>query len=300
MISDPGKQLLSILFKEGESVCVSHDGYGYHSVPLESLEYATVELKAPPESRLKDAVISSSEIKLVAINPVSGWRRDENCTAFRTFLVEMDDGSLKDQMRYVKEMGMPYSACVYSGGKSLHFAITVDRDFPSYETYYYYASWILKVMSRADQNTKNPSRSIRLAGAIRETGKEQRLVEVSGRVEIETLNAWLSAYDNKRPEGFFKENSGSAQDLDIPLDPLKIPDWVIKILEEGVSNHARSGRNVEWFKIASELGKAGYSEENAIEFLDNYFEPEYDFKRQEWLLTVRSGVRNGLNKMGTR
>lgn len=299
MILESGRQLLNLLFNKGESVCVSHDGYGYHSVPLESLEYATVELKAPPESRLKDVAISSSDIKLVAINPISGWRRDENCTAFRTFLIEMDDGNLKDQMRYVKDMGMPYSACVYSGGKSLHFAVTVDHDFPSYETYYYYASWMLKVMSQADQNTKNPSRSIRLAGAVRETGKEQRLVEISKRVEIGVLNAWLSNHDSKRPEGFFGEGSG-VRTLDMSPDPLRIPDWVLKILTEGVNNHARSGRNVEWFKIASEFGKAGYCEESAVKFLDNYFEPEYDFKRQEWLLTVRSGVRNGHNKMGTR
>jgi hypothetical protein len=296
VISESGRKLLKLLFNEGEHICVSHDGYGYHSIPLESLEYATLELKAPPDSKLKDTAICTSEIKLVAINPVSGLRRDENCTAYRTFMIEMDDRDLKSQMRYVKDKGMPYSACVYSGGKSLHFAITVDRDFPNYKMYYYYACWILKVMSSADQNTKNPTRSIRMAGAKRETGKEQRLIEIKGRVSVDDLNTWLSKFDSLRPEGFSNKNE-DVDSANVNLIGSKhIPAWVFNALKNGVNESAKFGRNVQWFKIALALGKAGYDEDKAIVLLDRYFEPEYDFKRQEWLSTVRSGVRNGIKK----
>jgi hypothetical protein len=297
VISEHGKQLLKLLFNEGEQVCVSHDGYGYHSIPVENLDYATVELKAPPSSRLKDATIGTSEIRFVAINPISGLRRDDNCTAYRTFMVEMDEGDLGSQMRYVRSTGMPYSVCVYSGGKSLHFAITVDRDFPNYKMYYYYACWILKIMSLADQNTKNPTRSIRMAGAMRETGREQRLIELKQRVKVEELNTWLSKFDSLRPEGFLNKDDEGVRKPDVRLDSGQVPAWVFNILKAGVNENAKFGRNVEWFKIASELGKAGYDEESAVAVLDKYFEPEYDFKRQEWLSTVRSGVRNGMNKI---
>jgi hypothetical protein len=291
MIAPSGKQLLGLLFNEGESVCVSHDGYGYHSVPLENLDYAVLELDNP-NKEIGDKTIRSEEIRLVALNPVKGYRRDENVTCFRSFLVEMDEGPLPDQLRYIREMNMPYSACVFSGSKSLHFAITLSSDLPNYETYYYYATWILNVMSKADPNTKNPTRSIRLAGAIRETGREQQLVELKERIGLDTLNAWLSQYQGFKPTGFFtKKKEGDAKTLGTHR---RIPRWVLKELKNGLK--INKGRNRRWFQIASEFGKAGYDEEETVDFLDNYFTPEYDFKRPEWVTTVKSGVRNGQKK----
>ncbi|WP_214676866.1 hypothetical protein, partial [Escherichia coli] len=75
--------------------------------------------------------IKEDRINLIAINPIKGWRRDDQVTAFRTFLIELDDGSLEEQSKYVKEMDMPFTACIFSGNKSLHFAITLDQDLPT-------------------------------------------------------------------------------------------------------------------------------------------------------------------------
>lgn len=289
MIAPSGKQLLQLLFNEGESVCVSHDGYGYHSVPSENLDYSVLELDNP-NKEIGDKTISVDEVQLVALNPMSGYRRDEFCTAFRSFLVEMDEGPLPDQLRYVREMGMPYSACVFSGGKSLHFAITLSSDLPNYEVYYFYSTWILNVMKKADQNTKNPSRSIRLAGQIR-GGQEQRLVEMKGRVDLDVLNAWLSKYQGFKPTGFFTKKKEGVQGLNTRR---RLPRWVKKELRTGLD--MSKGRNRRWFQIASEFGKAGYDDQETVDFLDNYFTPEYDFKRPEWVTTIKSGVRNGQKK----
>jgi hypothetical protein len=292
MISESGRQLLDIMFREGEEVCVSHDGYGYHSIPLSSLEYSTVELKAPPESKLSDAIIDTSEIKLVSLNPTKGFRRDENVTAFRNFLIEVDDMDLADQLRYVDGMQLPYSVCVFSGNKSLHFSICLEDSLPSYKLYYYYATWILNIMSGADQKTKNPTRSIRFAGAIRD-GKEQKLVKIKPRIQLADLNSWLSQYEGQKPKGFFDENKPT------PIDKDKenhIPKWVWDKVINGIDKS--KGRNVEWFKIASEFGKLGYDAESAIGFLEQYFVSEYDFKRNEWATTIKSGIKNGRKKAG--
>lgn len=292
MIHESGKKMLNLLFNEGETVCVSDDGYGYHSIPLENLGYEVVELESPNE-KVGLKTIRTEDLLFVAINPTKGRRMDENCTAFRTFMVEMDEGDLATQLRYVRDMGMPYSACVYSGGKSLHFAITLDKDLPNYEVYYYLSTWILSIMAKADTNTKNPTRSIRMPGALRK-GKEQKLVEMMERVSLDDLNAWLSKFEGNRPVGIY-----SQEKRDRPPDGARtnlIPRWVWKALGDGVDRE--KSRNVEWFKISSEFGKAGFDCEETIDILDSYFQPEYDFKRAEWITTVRSGVRNGQKKAG--
>ncbi len=293
MIKQDAQVLLDTLFREGEEVCVSHDEFGYHSLPLEHLSYETIEL-IPPSTNQDPKIIPTSDIKLIALNPTKGFRRDENVTAFRNFLIEMDDLPLPEQLRYAEELGLPYSLCVFSGGKSLHFAVCLEDGLPSYEIYYFIANWILNIMAKADQKTKNPTRSIRFPGAIR-NGKEQKLVKHAPRITYGQLSAWLSKYEGLKPSGFF--NGGKAEKgTGVPAQNKEklIPGWVWSKLSNGVEN--LSGRNNEWFKIASEFGKLGYEEEETIEILDSYFVSQYDFKRREWITAVKSGTKNGRNK----
>jgi hypothetical protein len=294
MIAQSGRQLLDLLFREGEEICVSHDEFGYHSVPLTHLDYETIELVSPSD-KVENKIISTSEIKLVALNPTKGFRRDENVTSFRNFLVEVDDMPLQDQLTYVGVMNLPYSACVFSGNKSLHFAICLEDSLPSYNTYYYYANWILNVMQKADQKTKNPTRSIRFPGAIR-NGKEQKLVSLRPRITVAELTAWLSQYEGLKPTGFGDSSEKRALIADRNLMPKQLPGWVMEKVVGGVDKS--KGRNLEWFKIGSEFGKVGYYAEDAIEFLDAYFVSEYDFKRSEWIVAIKSGIKNGRKKAG--
>lgn len=292
MISKVGQLFIETLFKENEEVCVSHDGYGYHSVPVSHLNYSTLELISP-NSGVQNKTISTSEIKLIAINPTRGFRRDENVTSFRNFLIEIDDMPLADQLAYVDEMKLPYSVCIFSGNKSLHFSVCLEETLPSYKLYYYYATWLLRIMNKADQKTKNPTRSIRFPGAIR-NGREQKLVKLRKKITLETLNAWLSQYEGLRPSEF-DENKKITIIPDINREEL-IPRWVWNKLYSGIN--PQKGRNLEWFKIASEFGKAGYQNEDTIAFLEQYFLSEFDFKRNEWSTAIKSGVKNGRKKAG--
>lgn len=292
MIAKAGQLLIETLFKENEEVCVSHDGYGYHSVPIDHLQYDTIELVSP-NSGVGNKIVSTSEIKLIAVNPTQGFRRDENVTSFRNFLIEIDDMPLPEQLAYADEMKLPYSVCVFSGNKSLHFSVCLEESLPTYKLYYYYATWILKIMSKADQKTKNPTRSIRFPGAIRD-GREQKLVKLRKKITLETLNAWLSQYEGHRPTEF--DNNQKTTILpDINREEL-IPRWVWNKLHFGVN--PSKGRNLEWFKIASEFGKAGYQNEDTVAFLEQYFASEFDFKRSEWSTAIKSGVKNGRKKVG--
>jgi hypothetical protein len=257
------------------------------SMPLESLYQNKVTLISQNES-IFPKTTEIENIQLIAINPIKGNREDENCTAFRTFLVEVDNMPLKDQYDYIQSIGMPYSVCVFSGGKSLHFGITLAEDLSSIDIYRYLATWILNIVSKADRNTKNPSRSIRVPDAVR-GDKKQKLLEIKSRIPLEQLNAWLSEFDHLRPAPPRQYSDVSEK---VGLDTL--PMWVTAALKEGVSSYAVSngeGRNQRWFKIFCEFAKRGYRSDEYLGLLDKYFDEEKDFKRQEWETIAKSAEK---------
>jgi hypothetical protein len=280
------EKLLKLLFNEGETICVSPSQLGYRSIPIDMCYSNDVKLEPPPDAWNTDIRwCDSKDIQLVAINPINGFRRDENVTAFRSFLVELDDGSLQEQFSYIREIELPYSCCVFSGSKSLHFAITLDEDLPDEETYRLFAEWILKIVSRADQKTKNPSRSIRFAGNVRkETGKEMKLLDIRGRIGLSDLMFWLSRHPDKDPRLEIMKRSFN------PSPTLEgVPVWVWNKLKVGIDES--KGRNNEWFCIFSEFSKAGYGYEDMISALEEYFTPDRDFKLSEWKTIAKSAYK---------
>lgn len=278
---ETGQRLLRLMFKPGETVCVSHNKYGWHSIPLENAINGPITL-VPPTDNIQWQYPKPEELTLAALNPIKGFRQDMNCTAFRSFLIEMDYGPLPEQLAYVKKLGMPYSAVVFSGNKSLHFLITLDHDLPSENVYRQFSEWILNVMTLADQNTKNPSRSIRMPGAYREPGKQQTLQEFNGLVKIGELVAWLMKYPDAKPKEQEVRGISEVPNYD------KIKPWVKAALVAGV---LPPNRNKKWFSIAVDFALSGYDEEYTMEVLRNYFSPDRDFKEREWKTAIRSAFK---------
>lgn len=281
-MNDTSKKLLSLLFKENEEVCVSPNKFGYMSIPLTDLYLGSFVLSPQSEDQ-RPRTCSPEEIVLVAINPIKGARKDDNVTAFRTFMVELDVGSTKDQFEYIKSKNMPYSACVFSGGKSLHYAITLDQDLPSYKIWRFYAEWILRCVERADQQTKNPSRGIRMAGNLRD-GNLMNLVDYRGPVSLDALKAWLSNYEGLMPVEREKPVI-ITQEPDLQI----LPEWVKNELVTGIDTS--KGRNNRWFAIAFECGLHGWDEDGTIDALGYFFQEETSFSRKEWVSAIRQGVK---------
>jgi hypothetical protein len=296
---ETGKQLLNLMFRPGEHVCLSPTKYGFHSIPLESAFNDEVRLLSTvyrdgieqkdgtivmPTVEDSIKIFPGDTIQLVALNPIKGWREDANCTAFRNFLVECDYGTQESQLRYIREQyKMPFSAAVFSGGKSIHYLISLDVDLPNEEAWRVLAEWILKVLPLADQKTKNPSRSIRVPGAKRDD-KLQTLVEYRGPVKFADLQAWLDKYPECKPVPPPKrDTSGEPDDLS------KIKQWARDRLRKGLD--PKKGRNAQWHAIACEFAKAGYSEDHAMDLMRKFFTPERDFKEREFLTAVRSGFK---------
>jgi hypothetical protein len=287
---ETGKKMLDLMFKPGETVCVSHNKYGYHSIPLVNALWGPVVMVPTEDSLAKRGIaledgierISSDEVLLCALNPIKGFREDANCTAFRNFLVEMDYGSIQDQLAYIKKLGLPYSGAVFSGNKSIHFLISLDRDLPSEKSYRTFSEWILKIITLADPMTKNPSRSIRVPGAMRDTGKTQDLLEFNGPVPIETLANWLRRFPGEKPKEREKRVISDKPKFHL------IKPWVCQALVDGVFS---PNRNRKWFAIACEFALTGHEEDYTIGVLGEYFSPERDFTEREWETTVRSAFK---------
>ena len=276
---------LKLFFNEGETFCVSPNKYAYHSVGFDSFLKNEVELVSPNPDFLS-VKAPFSEMAQMAVNPIKGFREDQNCTAFRSFLVEIDKGTMQEQMQYIKGLRMPYSVCTFSGNKSLHFGIVLKEDIGSVETYRLLAKWILAIASEADQQTGPPSRCIRMPG-VKRGDNMQALVELKGRVSLDDLYSWLGKHKHLRPQIAKKKER---EEL-VPTG--KLPYWLIRALED-VNAHAAkngNGRNQTWFMIFIELAKLGKPLNDMIALAQPHFEEERDFKEREWLKIAESAEK---------
>lgn len=285
-MKETSKIFLEKLFNPDEEICISANKYANVSIPQYLLNEEVFQI----ESQDKDRTIRNmreDDIELVSINPIKGDRNDENVTAFRSFLVEIDGDDVYEQKQYIESLKMPYTVCVFSGNKSLHYGIVLKEELPDAELWRVVNEWILAIVTKADQQTKNPSRSIRFPGNVRKSGKKlpQVLIDVKDRVEQDVLFDWLNQYPDRNPalkKMIERKPMGDMEYEGIPI-------WMVDKLSEGVGSVGN--RNKEWFCLAIELAKKGANEETIIQALGPFFTPEHDFPLKEWHNTIKSAVK---------
>lgn len=303
-----GIKFLKLMFREGETICISPNQFGYHSIPLEKAWDESVTLVPTLESveRRNEILVKkgleplpfesyiekcpSQHLTLVALNPIQGYRGDSQCYKYRNFLLELDTGSIKDQVEYIRKLKIPFSAMVFSGSKSVHTLISLDEDLPSEKVYRHLSEWLLRIATMADNKTKNPSRSIRVPGGLRDENPEkiQRLMYFNGPVKLSDLTEFLKGYEHLRPQPKQKRRASEKRDLSI-LNPK-----VVKQLQDGID--FTNGRNNAWFVLACYFCEAGFSEEETIECLTPYFKEERSFKEKEWLISINSAFKHILEQ----
>lgn len=285
-MKETSKIFFEKLFNPDEEICVSPNKYAFSSIPISQFG-ETMILESQNMDR-DMAEVKEDDIVLVAMNPIKGDRADYNCTAFRTFLIELDGISIEEQKAYIEGLGLPYTVCIFSGNKSLHYGITLSEDITTEELWRDINEWILAVVSQADQQTKNPSRSIRFPGNQRKDGKclMQEFVDVRERVDFDQLLDWLDQYPDKNPRIKKMLNRRSREPMTLSTG---IPKWIGDKLNDGVGRVG--SRNAEWFQLSMELAKRGYTTESIIEALGPYFAPDRDFTLREWNTIIKSAVK---------
>jgi hypothetical protein len=275
---------IELFFNKGEEICVSPNKFGYYSVSQDELLKDSFTIVSCGEKMYTND-ISINDINLCSINPVLGARRDENVTAYRSFLVEIDFGSLAEQKTYIDAIEMPYSICTFSGNKSLHYGIVLSEDL-SPSVWRNTAEWILAIANKADQQTKNPTRCIRFPDNVRKDGKKlpQSLVDYRGRISPEDLFTWLSRWSELNPA--LKKKTRKT--VTIQVGDLNIPEWIVDKIKNGFDE---GGRNKGWFCISIGLAKLGWSEDKILDALSSYFIEDRDFKEKEWEIAIKSGCK---------
>ena len=254
---------LEALFNPGESTCFTDSGKGTLVEPVFSKGTAT---------------------QFFSVNPLDTDRRDLNVTAFRTFLIECDRMPQDEQLAYIRGLGMPWTTCVDSGGKSVHFTICLAQDLADEASYRQFAARIHRAVEKADHTTKNPSRLSRLGGALRDNGKEQRILGIRGRVSHGMLENWLSTF----PEAKHELKLAGPVAAGYGVLSQKTLDFVFSGLL------SVEGRNNSLFMAACEFYRAGFTIQKAGGFLAQAFDfngKDRDFAVREFEETILSAYR---------
>lgn len=283
------KALLDLMFLPDDTICVGDSHWAYHSMPVESVLSGEVTLLSPnPKVKMKK--VKSDKLTHLAINPVNGFRNDSNVYRIQNFLWEIDVGSLSSQLSYMRSIGLPYSAAVFSGNKSIHFVTVLDEpiDIKTYRLLY---AWALAVVTLCDKACKNPTRCVRIPGAVRpDTDRVQKLIEIKGKVKLDDFMAWLNQYEHLRPK-----ERGERKGLTNEGDYEKLSPWARSQFRDGID--FSGGRNRAFFSLACDMFNSGYSEFEALEILEQYFVEEHDFKYKEFATTINSAYKYMANKI---
>lgn len=183
-----------------------------------------------------------------------GRRADCNVPVYRNILIEMDEVPLDKQRGIISEYNMPFSTATYSGGKSIHFVISMSDPCATKEEYDMIVDLIFRTMEVSiDKACRNPSRLTRNPGVMRE-GKEQKLLEIRGRVQKQAIIEWAAGFGNiPVPKAPFKKQKGNTKNGFRSMPPR----WIMDFLSSGVED---GNRNNTAFKVGCGLAKMGYTE----------------------------------------
>ena len=280
-------KLVKLMFNEDEHICVQNSKFAYRSIPFHTLisePKITLIPNDPEQAKKYTRAVDASKLILMSLNPMkeNATRHDSSVASYRSFLIELDVGSIKEQLGTIAHLKMPFSAQTFSGSKSVHTVITLDEDLPNEKAYRAIGEWIFNIVTLADKNCANPTRSVRLPGVYREPGKKQRLIKINRRISHKELMNWLNKYIHLKPSTPKKREVPSDQP-----DFSRLSIWVKVMMKKGMDFNNR-GRNQTWYAVAYDFALAGFSEDQTVEILNQRFEEEPDFREKEFLRTIKS------------
>jgi len=143
--------------------------------------------------------------------------------------LEADEGDLGKQLQIIKQLEIPCSCIVHSGGKSIHALVRVDAaNMEEYQKRVDYLYGVARANGlKNDGACKNPSRLSRLPGFVRGTQKQYLIAERCGR---DNWGEWVEFVEDKKDDLPSFENLG---DLDFNNLPPKKKELIAGVLREG-------------------------------------------------------------------
>lgn len=299
------KKFYEVLFEPGETTCFSETAFGTSVYHVDDIQ---------------NTYPNYQRLMYFSVNALHTHRFDCNVTSYRNFLIENDKiATIPEQIALVKKIGMPFSTVTYSGGKSVHFIISLESPLPDESTYRFVADWIHNIINvglltgepdgpgdfRFDHKTKNPSRFTRVPGGTNvkyvkdeegepikdENGRyivksktAQSLVTVKGRVPDSVMQEWLLAHPQCMPVKK-KYDKVVANDC---FNPLLLKKWSTFLLDNGIN---QGKRNNSFFEMGFDFIQAGASLDEAIKYIFDEAKHMKDFPFSEVESAVRSAYK---------
>ena len=215
------RRFLEACFSQGETICICDNVSEEDGRPLTSGSFITREEWLSRHDQPGAGILSPSRNGVfVRINPFkpnlySG--SDNDVSAYRHVLVEMDERPKAEQEKVLRDTGMPITALIDSGGKSIHAWVRVDaRDRKEWEER---RDIIYAAIPGIDPKNKNPARFSRLPGAYRD-GSPQRLIGT--HIGPESWDEWLAQRETAEDQATIV----TVKDL-MEFDPDADPDNLI-------------------------------------------------------------------------
>ena len=187
---------LKAAFAEGEIVCICND-LTDEGKPNSAGSFLArdvwIEKYGKPDSSLLSRLGEGAFIRInpFIANDYSG--ADKAVASYRHVLVEMDVSTKDEQQQILVDSGLPITALIDSGGKSIHAWVRVDatdrKQWDERRDVIYNAL----ASKGIDPKNKNPSRYSRLPGAYR-SGVGQRLVAL--KLGAESFENWVQEQDD--------------------------------------------------------------------------------------------------------
>lgn len=201
-------------------------------------------------------------------------RATKNVSKMRSFLLEFDCLKYDEQLKLVNDRKLPYTSCCWSGNKSLHFIITLDKPIESLDTYRNIRKKLLEKFPEADKATSDPCRLSRFPNGMNEkTKNKQDLIELRPRVSHSELESYLGDFNklNKKPKIVYNTDKKSQ----------KSPRFAT--LATLFGQRAQPGnRHQNIIAISLDLKDKGYNKEEVMDLVKSYFIPKHpDFSIQE-------------------
>lgn len=186
----------------------------------------------------------------IRFNPLDGQGvKNDNVTEFRYALVESDNMGLEKQNAIMRELELPISAMLYSGGKSIHAIVKVDAsDYNEYRKRVDYLYDVCKKNGLSiDNQNRNPSRLSRLPGVTR-GGKKQFIIDTNiGKSTWDEWVEWIESVNDDLPD---PESLDSLFDQEIELAPELIKGMLRQGHKMLIAGPSKAGKSFSLIQLA--------------------------------------------------
>lgn len=180
----------------------------------------------------------------IRVNPMDGnGDRDLNVVDYRFALVESDEMEIEKQLSTLKELQLPVSTVVHSGGKSLHAWVRVDAD--NMEEYKERVNFLFEVCNkngmRLDKQNRNPSRLSRLPGVFRGGSKQFIVATNTGLQSWREWKEWIEDENDSLPDF---ENFGETLRAGIPKPSDELIEGILRVAHKMlVAGPSKAGKS---------------------------------------------------------